>query len=308
MKKITVQWTILIFFIFLFQLPAIARPNPPVALLVNGTGTLSFSKDGSQWAPVNRNKLLFIGDFVKTGHDGSCKLLFQDTQYAKYIEKNSRAIVKEKNLELLAGNARDSKVKTFNLLDNLRRKFAKINRYTTVQRSKSKSTDAKFCLPKSLVISQHYPTIAWENQGANCSYRLMFQGKTYVIPKSSKDIIRFNLSNLKPGLHEYTVSVLKDGNEFFSQSASLVCLSTEASEEAFNLEKNVREISDQGFLLGLIMDDKGLKVPALDHYLRFFEKGNYDNNVYPFLIKVYDDLGMKHIAKKEIKVFNQKRK
>jgi len=306
MKHFTTLWMILIPIICLLQSPTIARPNPPVALLVNGNGTLTFSKDGNQWSPINRNKFLFNGDYLKTGHDGSCKLLFHDAHYTKYIEKNSQAIIKDGNLELLAGNASESNSKTFNLLDNLRRKFAVIHRFTTVQRSKSNKDTFK--LPESIVVSKQYPTLAWENVGSQYHYRLMIQGKSYSIPKSDQAIIRYNLTYFKPGKHEYTVCVIDNDKEMFRERAIVVCLSEKESDEIFSQEVSIRQISDQGFLLGHFMDDKGLKVPALDHYLRFFENGNYDIDVYPFLIKVYDDLGMKRLAKKEIKVFNQQRK
>jgi hypothetical protein len=304
MKHFYSTWMIII--ICLIQTPTIARPNPPVALLVNGTGSLTFSRDGNQWTPINRNKLLFQGDYVKTGNDGSCKLIFHDSDYTKYIENNTHAIVKESDLELLAGNVSESNTKTFNLLDNLRRKFAIIHRYTTVQRSKA--SKPLFTLPESLLVSKQYPTIAWENIGPQYDYRLIYLGKSYFIPKSDQPIIRFNLTVFKPGKHEYFVSVINNNKEILKKSAMLECLSEKESDAIFAQENTVRQISDQGFLLGHFMDEKGLKIPALDHYLRFFENGKYDDEVYPFLIKVYIDLGMKRIAKKESNIFNQQRK
>jgi hypothetical protein len=306
MKRFTTLWIILIPIICLLQSPTIARPSPPVALLVNGSGTLKFSKNGNQWSPINRNKFLFIGDYVKTGHDGSCKLIFQDSNHAKYIENNSQAIVKEDDLELLAGNATESNTKTFNLMDNLRRKFAVIQRYTTVQRSKS--SQPKFSLPKSLVISKQYPTLAWENVGSQYSYRLIFQGKTYSIPKTRLSIIRYKLNHYQPGKHEYTVCLINNNKEQLRKTSTIVCLTEKESEAIVFQEENVRKISNQGFLLGHFMDEKGLKVPALDYYLRFFENDKYDTDIYPFLIKIYDDLGMKRIAKKEKTAFNRQRK
>jgi len=306
MKRIKMLWIILIPIICLLQSPTIARPNPPVALLVNGSGTLAFSKDGNKWSPINRNKFLFSGDFVKTGHDGTCKLLFHDSHYAKYIENNSQAIVKEGSLELLAGNATESNKKAFNLLDNLRRKFAVIHRYTTVQRSQSNKTN-KFSLPELLAISIKYPTLAWENMGDQYRYQLIFQGKSYSIPESDQKIIRYNLTRFKPGKHKYTVCVMDQEKEVLRRSATVDCLSAKESSQIDSQEENIRQISDQGFLLGSFMDDQGLKVPALDYYLRYFENGNYDSDVYPFLLKVYDDLGMKRIARKERTAFNQQR-
>jgi hypothetical protein len=306
MKHFYSLWMIILTIVCVIQTPTEARPNPPVALLVNGTGALTFSKDGNQWAPINRNKLLFIGDYIKTGNDGSCKLLFYDSDYTKYIENNSQAVVKESDLELLAGNVSESTAKTFNLLHNLRRKFATIHKYTTVQRSKTSQTT--FTLPESLVVSKQFPTLAWENIGSQYSYRLIFKGKSFFIPKSDQPIIRFNLTFFKPGKHEYIVSVINKNKEVLRKSAIVECLPEKESKEIVAQENSVRQISDQGFLLGHFMDEKGLKVPALDHYLRFFESGAYDDDVYPFLIKVYDDLGMKRIAKKESNTFNQQRK
>ena len=307
MKHFNPLWILLISILSLIQSPTIARPNPPVALLVNGTGTLTFSNDGNQWSPINRNKLLFNGDYVKTGPDGSCKLLFQDAQYAKYIEKNSHAIIKDNNLELLAGNASDSEAKTFNLFDNLRRKFAVIHRYTTVQRSKK--SDTSFAVPKSLIISELYPTVVWENVGPEYHYQVIFQSLTYSIPKSDQPIIRCNISKIIPGEYEFILSVFDDNDkEKYRRNFSILCLSKPESQIISKQEQRIRQISDQGFLLGHFMEEKGLKVPALDYYLRFFESGTYDNELYPFLIKICYDLGMQGIAKQKIRAFNEQRK
>ncbi|ETR72407.1 MAG: hypothetical protein OMM_01741 [Candidatus Magnetoglobus multicellularis str. Araruama] len=311
MKFFNIQWIVLVLIISFVQSPTNARPNPPVALLVNGNGTLSFSHDGTKWEPINRNKFLFKGDYIRTGHDGNCKLIFQEFDYTKYIEKNSQALVEEGNLKVLVGNATQSKNKIFSLLGNLKRKFATIQRYTSVLRSKSVATH--FELPKKLVLTKDYPELAWENNKYSYQYRLIFQDQTYLIPQSKESIIRFALPSYTPGTYKYTVCVFEKGKELFRKTATIECLNEEQSQAIREKEKSIREISDQGFLLGHFFDEQGLKVAALDQYIHFFKNGSdnknalYDKDTYPFLIKVYNELGMKKIESKEVAAYNQTR-
>ena len=61
-----------------FNSPSEAR-EPPVAKLVQVTGSVEYSRNGTSWRPVTRTKYLFSGYQIKTGEDGGGKLVSQTT-------------------------------------------------------------------------------------------------------------------------------------------------------------------------------------------------------------------------------------
>jgi len=304
MKYFKFQWIVFVC-IYLIQTPGIARPKQPVAMLITGNGIVSFSRDGNQWEPVNRNKFVFEGDQIRTGQNTSCKLIFEHSDYTKYIKKNSQVILTDDDLKLVSGQASDLKIKTFNLMDNLRRKFARIQRFTVVLRSKS--SDEKLRLPKTLFLSDSYPELAWENKNSAYSYRLECAGQTFDIPKSDQPIIRKSLINIKPGKYTYSVQVLENDTVHYTKKATCEYLSETRDVEIQKQKDQIKKISNQGFLLGNYMDEVGLKVAALDYYRQYFDNVDYDKELIPFLIKVYSELGMTGIVEKEIKRLNQQR-
>ncbi|MBF0450107.1 MAG: hypothetical protein HQK75_05350 [Candidatus Magnetomorum sp.] len=299
MKRFGIQ-CLLVFIICLIQSPSIARPNEPVAFLLKGDGDILFSRDGLQWDMVDRNKLLFPGNQIKTGIDGYCQLLF-DTDDAKCIEKNTQVIIQDKDLKILSGNV-TSKNKIFDFIGNLKRKFASIQKFTTVLRS-SNLKDSSLKLAENLSLCDAYPTLAWENVGTQYSYQLTVQDQHITIPKSNQAIIRYPLKNITSGKHMYQVKVMDGSRVLYDTSSTFDWLSKEASKVILEKESEIRSISDQGFLMGNFMDEKGLKVVALDHYLNFFAN-SYQWDVRPFLIKVYKELGMLATADREVKEYN----
>ena len=50
---------------------------PPVAKLFQIEGQVEYSRNGTNWNPVRRTKYLFSGYHVRTGKDGSGKLINQ---------------------------------------------------------------------------------------------------------------------------------------------------------------------------------------------------------------------------------------
>jgi len=303
MKRLRIR-CFLVLFLCLIQSPSIARPSEPVAMLMKGNGTILFSRDGLQWDAVDRNMFLFPGNQVKTGHDSRCKLIFEDRDFSKCIESNSQIVIQHEDIKVLSGNVSD-KDKIFDIMGNLKRKFATIQKYTTVMRSSQKK-DIIFHLPPSLSLCDEYPALAWENVGSQYNYQLTINNKSITIPKSNKPFIRYQLKNIEPGLYDYSVYVLEGTHVLTKASSQFHWLTQEDAQALLEKEKKIRSVSKQGFLLGNLMDEGGLKVAALDHYLNFFDN-EYHFEMRPFLIKVYKELGMIAIADKEIMEFNKRR-
>ena len=77
--------------------------DPPVSLLMQVTGTVEHSHDGTAWKPVTRNKYLFAGDMIRTGADGSGKLVDQATNMAQTIAPGSQVEVAGTTLKVVSG-------------------------------------------------------------------------------------------------------------------------------------------------------------------------------------------------------------
>ncbi|KPA11612.1 conserved hypothetical protein, secreted [Candidatus Magnetomorum sp. HK-1] len=287
----------------LIQSPTTARPNKPVAFLLNGQGNIFQSFDGSEWDKIDRSKFLFPGSYIKTGPDGSCQLIFESFDHTKYIENNSQIKIQDDNIKVLSGKVKD-KQKVYSFMENLKRKFAIIQKYTTVHRSAG-STKKILELPDSLALCDAYPTLAWENCGSQYNYKLTIQNKTYTIPKSNEPIIRFKLKNITPGKHHYQISVMDNSVLSCKAESTLNWLSIDEYKPIKSKEENLQLINDQGFLLGNLMDENGLKVAAIDYYIHFFETEN-NTDLIPFLAKIYKELKMKNSLNKQIQKFNKK--
>jgi hypothetical protein len=303
MKRFDIRFIVIVM-ICLAQSPTIARPNEPVAMLMKGDGEIFFSHSGLKWDLMDRNKFLFPGNQIKTGNNSGCKLIFEDSDYSKYIESNSQVIVQDEDVKVLSGNV-STKDKIFDIMSNLKRKFATIQKYTTVLRS-SKQKNINLNLPPLLCLCDAYPTLAWENVGPHYNYQLTIRNKRITIPKSKNPYIRYQLEQMPAGEYFYEIAVMEGTQVIVTASSTFKWLTKEETKSILEQEHKIRSVSNQGFLLGNLMDEAGLKIAALDHYLNYFSNA-YHFEMRPFLIKVYKELGMLALADKEIMEFNKRR-
>ena len=83
--------------------------EPPVAKLVQIEGEVEYSRNGTKWSPVRRTKYLFSGYHIRTGEDGSGKLISQSTGESQELGKSSEIQIDEGNI-VVDVNRNESKI------------------------------------------------------------------------------------------------------------------------------------------------------------------------------------------------------
>ena len=105
-----------------FQLTA---KEPPVAKLVQIEGNVEYSRNGKRWSPVRRTKYLFSGYHIRTGEDGSGKLINQSTGKSQQLGSNSVIEVSQNGIEVIDGSLSEPADEEVSLFQSLLNKFAK---------------------------------------------------------------------------------------------------------------------------------------------------------------------------------------
>jgi hypothetical protein len=308
MFKFTVKAIFILFVGIIFCVPITASPNEPVTLLLQAKGKVEYRNGGKEWKRVHRNKFLFEGYRVRTGSDGSCKLLNEQTNTLKTLTENSEVEIHADGAVAVEGGLSEEQP-IVSILGNLKRKFVKVQRYTVVLRSAHKKQDvSQENVPPGLVLSQDYPDLVWENSGAEYSYRLIIGDNVFDVPAADGDTVRFRLPQMKSGGFAYKIQVLRDGNVICDplKSGTLYWMSDEERNAFQKGIQSVREIDpDNGFLIANYMDEQGISVAAMDLYRKFFRENPDTNEMRPFLIKVYHDLDLEKLKKREIALYNR---
>jgi len=170
--------------------------NAPVAKLTQVEGNVEYSKDGDSWRAVRRNKYLFDGYQVRTGSDGSARLVDQESGDVRELGAETKVLIESDGAELLAGNnlsqPEESGTSFWQALVN---KFSSAQRYTTVRRSVVTGPEAVEP-PETLTVSSHYDEVVWSNAGPEYRYRVEIDGlpltkngslKVELVPMPSSD-------------------------------------------------------------------------------------------------------------------------
>lgn len=288
-------------FCILQAAPAASADGAPPVLLIQATGDVAYSADGTTWRKVRRNKFLHAGYTVRTGRDGRCKLLDQKTDRIRTVEPGTEVKIGETGLVVLKGGI-SQPAPAGGVAGFLERKFTRVHKYAAVQRSLRNRTSRQLKTAKRIVLSRDYPDLVWENRGPLYSYELAIGGKRFAVPPSKEEMIRFAPPAISPGVHPYRVTLLYQGEVLQTQErdGELRWLS-EGEVAAFNLKKaRIADLApEDGFLLANLMDDEGLKVAAMDTYLRYMAENPEANEVRPFLIKVLSDLHLVQMRQRE---------
>jgi len=194
-------------------------------------------------------------------------------------------------------------------LDNVHEQFMNALRYNIVQRSVS-SVHAKLELntARKVKISRQYPDLVWQHIGPEYSYRLIIDQKYYEISvDKNASIVRFKTPEMASGPHKYMVQVIKDGQVVYHppKTHTLYVLSDQEQADLLEEKQYIEEINPENkFLLGNYMEEKGLIVVAMDQYRQFFEQNPDENQMRPYLIKIYNDLKLSDLKLSEIKKYN----
>jgi hypothetical protein len=283
--------------------PVLSSENPAV-FLIDAKGKVDYSPDGKQWSVVNRNKFLFEGWRVKTGADGSCKLLSHDSNSLDSIRSDTEVEILSNGLRLISG-AEPENGNSTSIIGFLKRKFANVQKYTSTRRS-APSEGPRLITAPDITLSAAYPDMVWENLGPEYAYQLHVGDKIYDVPASESEVIRFTLPSMPPGDKEYCVNVLYKGEIIYAPEKrnTLRWLSEEEVKKLRSQEGQLRNISaDNGFLMGALLDETGMKVAAMDQFRKFLAENPDANEMRPFLIKVLSDLKLEKMKNAELSVY-----
>jgi len=194
-------------------------------------------------------------------------------------------------------------------LDDIHEQFMNALRYNIVQRSVSSAhANLELNTAKKVKISRKYPDLVWQHIGPGYSYRLIIDQQYFEISvDEDASIVRFTTPELASGPHKYMVQVLKDGQVVYHppRRNTLYVLSDHEQADLLEEKQFIEEINPENrFLLGNYMEEKGLIVVAMDEYRRFFEQNPDENQMRPYLIKIYNDLKLKELKLAEILKYN----
>ena len=284
--------------------------EPPVAKLVQIEGNVEYSRNGKTWSPVRRTKYLFSGYLIRTGKDGSGKLINQSTGQSQDIGTNTEIEIADGNVKVLSGSLSEPEAEETSLFDSLMNKFAKAQRYTTVRRSVDKGEgdvcDSKVRTIRELTLSPKHSDLVWRNACPEYSYRLVVNdGESFEIPaQATSEMIRVSVADkVSSGEHSYRVEVVdKDGTVYIPNKDSSFKMLSEA-EEAKVLDM-VNQVGDDIFLETTILEENDMYVAAMDAYRNYFQENPEDNDMRPLLIQSYQQLKLSNLRESEARLYN----
>jgi len=280
-------------------------PRAPIAMLYQAKGTVEYSKNGTTWKPILRNKFLFEGYQIKTAKDSSCMLANQLTQQVNEMVEGSEIVIQNDSIKVVKGQLVQKEAQ--NILSDLDRKFNKAQKYTVIRRSAQRG-GIKLSTAANITISKDYPDLVWESCGPEYSYRLFINDHSYDIPKTTEDVVRFSLKSFKPGDYTYFVEVIKNGQVVYSpeKKRNIHYMSDLERDKFMRGLLSIKEVApDNDFVLANYMEEYGLIVPAMDQYHAYFQKNPEENEMKLFLIKIYNELKLQTLKKKEVDHYNR---
>ncbi|MBF0424639.1 MAG: hypothetical protein HQL66_02295 [Magnetococcales bacterium] len=287
---------------------ALAKGDP-IMMLIQVNGPVEFSKDGAQWNKVTQNKMLFEGTQVRSGEGGSGKLVNQVSGAEQELGANTIIKISATGAEVVSGKGlSEGKPGDGGLMSDVKNRFAKAERYTTVRRSVDKEAKAeKVDVAKEITLSAGYPDLVWEGRGQNTSYELVIDGKKIPVPAATGPIVRHKVAGLTPGQHKYHVILHGPDNAVSKEeSPGTLTWMSPAEEDALKKEIAVTESKYPGnlFALGSLMEKRGLTVAAMDNFQQYLARSGDDNDFRPFLIKTLQDLKLNELKKAEAQKYN----
>jgi hypothetical protein len=297
--------------VVLAALPSLGfAADPPVALLMQVNGTVEHSRDGAAWKPVTRNKYLFAGDLIRTGGDGSGKLVDQSTNMAQAIGPNSQIEVAGAALRVVSGSVSAPEPVAGDLSAGLGNRFADAQRYTTVRRSLQKAeTAVRLRVIQQVTLSATYPDLVWQSFGEQYSFVLSIDGATYKVPGTAAELVRFRVPDLSPGRHVFTVAVYDGASKVTEadKDGAIVWLSPAEDRALADAIAKIRSVTPRDdFAVANLLDERGVTVAALDLFRKYFDVNPDDNEMRPLLVRSYAELKLNDLKSREAALYNQK--
>lgn len=284
--------------------PAVAAA--PVAKLVQVEGDVTYSRNGTRWREVHGTKYLFPGYRIKTGRNGSGKLINQADGKAQKLGPSSEIEITVDQVTLVAGNLSKPEEETTSIWQGLMNKFASVQRYTTVRRSAGNESecDSKVRTIRSLTVAPSNPELVWRNACPQYSYRLVVDDNVIDVPaQATAEMIRYPISGLKAGTHTYRVEVLdNDGTVYIPKSDSEFKLLSEKEERKLMAE--LKDRGDDVFMQTDFLEANDMHVAAMDAYRKFFAENPDENEMRPLLIGSYQTLKLSNLRESEAVLYN----
>ncbi|MBF0462010.1 MAG: hypothetical protein HQL87_11485 [Magnetococcales bacterium] len=282
-----------------------AKETPsPVALLTQVQGSVEVSKDGQSWKKADRNKFLFAGYQVRTGADGSGKLIDQTTHLTQEIGAGSVVEMTATGARVISGQLSSPTQDSGNLVSSVDQRFKEAQIYTTVRRSlELPSTKIKLKTIAAITLSTAYPDLVWSSMGKTYAYRLVIDGNNYDVAATDSETVRFTVPALTSGEHVYRVDIVAEGGsvQAATESGKIKWLSEEeASQVSAALARIETTFPGDDFLKASFLDSQGVTVAAMDLYRKHFENNTDDTEMFPLLIRTYHDLGLERLQKESI--------
>jgi hypothetical protein len=285
-----------------------ADANGPVGLLIQTEGDVYHSFRGKNQKKVYRNMFLFKGSTIKTGPESTCQFIDQQNSKLVDVLENSEVQLISTGVHVVTGKIKQGPVNG-GFLQGIRRKYRRVQRYSSIQRRAHKNVDIDFSTANKIVISRKYPDIVWENIGDQYVYQLHINKKIYKIPApKNSDIVRYTLKDLEPGQYTYKVTILKDNAPIACSDPTnqIVFISDEKQAELDYSKHCIAQLGHENqFIQAYHLEENGLKVAAMDLLSQYAKENQENNDVRLFLIKTYNDLNLKKSKKKELVFFYQ---
>ena len=294
-------------FSWLAVVPSARAGDPPVSMLMQVTGSVEVSRDGNTWKPVTTNKFLFLGDHVRTGADGSGKLVDQANNSAQTLGPNSHVEFAPGSVKVVDGKLSGPEQLAGDLGAGLSNRFAEAQRYTTVRRGVH--TEApKLRIARQVTLSASFPDLVWQNMGKQYSYVLTIDGNKIQVPGTDGEMVRAKVPALSAGSHSYNVAAVDAGKELtdsLEKDGTLVWLSADEDKALNDAIAQVKSTTaDSTFASASLLDEKGLLVAAMDLYRKHFAENKDDNDMRPLLIRAYYELKLADLKQKEALLYN----
>ncbi|MBF0094017.1 MAG: hypothetical protein HQL33_00905 [Alphaproteobacteria bacterium] len=245
---------------------------------------------------------------IRTGIDGSGKLISPSSGQGQTLGANSTVRAAQQGIEVVAGTLSKPEPVDGDLVAGLSNRFADAQKYTTVRRAAKKAGEISLSTASKVVLSATYPDLVWSNVGPQYGYKLTIDGKTMAVAAGKDDPIRYRLADLAPGKHSFRV-VAVEGDKIVSESAKDSELRWLSKEEDAAINAGLARIKaaapGDDFAIASYLDEKGLTVAAMDSYAKYFAANPDDNDMRPLLIKAYHDLKLKELKSAEAETYNK---
>lgn len=281
---------------------------PPVAKLVQIEGQVEYSRNGTDWNPVRRTKYLFSGYRLRTGKDGSGKLINQASGMSQKLGSNSEIKIDGVEVIVVTGSLTKPEDEETSLFQSLTNKFAKAQRYTTVRRGVNladEACDNKVRTIRSVTVSPGHSDLVWRNACPEFSYRLVIDNAMPIdVPaQSTSEMIRYSVASSDVGEHTYRVEVIdRDGTVYIPKAESK--FEVMSADKENELDAVLEQIGDDIFLETNFLEEQGMYVAAMDAYREYFQQNPDDNDMRPLLIQSYQGLKLSNLRESEARLYN----